>query len=106
LEHDRILPQNRRAHRLSHRATADTYGSQTRLAERNSPQIPKDIPISLLIGSFFYFSHSHAHFMNSPEHSVRVDGRASVFYIHPSLASGKLSKLSLQLVDPDFVKSR
>jgi len=44
--------------------------------------------------------------MNSPEHSVRVDGRASVFYIHPSLASGKLSKLSLQLVDPDFVKSR
>lgn len=44
--------------------------------------------------------------MNGLEHSDRVDGMAGVFYIHPSLASGKLSKLSLQLVDPDFVKSR
>jgi len=76
------------------------------LAERNSPHRPKDIPISRLIGSFFYFSHFHDHFMNGLEHSDRVDGMAGVFYIHPSLASGKLSKLSLQLVDPDFVKSR
>ena len=82
------------------------YGSQTRWAERNSPHLPKDVPISLLIGSFIYFSHCYAHFMNGLEHSVRVDDMASVLYIHPSLASGKLSKLSAQLVDPDFVKSR
>ena len=44
--------------------------------------------------------------MNGLEHSVRVDGMASVFYIHSSLASGKLSKLSAPMVDPDFVKSR
>jgi len=74
------------------------------LAERNSPHLPKDVPISLLIGSFFYFSHFYAHFMNGLEHSVRLDDMASVSTFT------RRSRLEAQLVElaigGDFVKTR
>ena len=63
------------------------------MAERNSPHLPKDVPISLLIGSFFYFSHFYAHFMNGLEHSVRVDDMASVSLVELAIGG-------------DFVKTR
>jgi len=71
------------------------------LAERNSPHLPKDVPISLLIGSFFYFSHFYARFMNGLEHNVRVDDMA-VFLHSPVARDWKAQLVELAIGGPRF----